>query len=93
VVRKEPRQALLTKATGRRGRRILLEERQRDRAVDLAEHVRGAGPEAPKLGAQLVRHRDPCADEVRACARERPQRLGLISVGHQDPVAVAVGPG
>ena len=92
VAREELCHALFTEAAGRGGRRVALQERERDRAVDLREHARSAGPEALQLGAQLVRERDPRADEVLAGARERPQRLGLIAVGHQDPVAVAVGP-
>ena len=50
------------------------------------------GPVALELGAQLVGERDPGRDEILARAGQRPQRLGLIAVGNQDPEAVAVGP-
>ena len=92
VAREELCHPLLTEAAGRGGRGIALEERERDRAVDLREHARSAGPEALKLGAQLIRERNPRSDEVLTGARERPQRLGLIAIGDQHPVAVAVGP-
>ena len=92
VAREELCHPLLTEAAGRGGRGIALEERERDRAVDLREHARSAGPEALKLGAQLIRERNPRSDEVLTGARERPQRLGLIAIGDQHPVEVAVGP-
>jgi hypothetical protein len=71
--------------------RVALEERQRDRAVDLGEPVGGAGPEGLQLRARLVREGDPLVDEILAGARERPQRLGLIAVGHEHREAMAVG--
>jgi hypothetical protein len=78
-------------AAGVGRRRVAAQERERDRAVNLGEDLRGAGPEALQLRAQLVGQREPMADEVFARAGERAHRLGGIAVGDQHPVTVAVG--
>ena len=51
----------------------------------------GAGPEARELVAQLVSQPDPGAHQTLPRAGHRPQRLGLVAVGHQHPEAMAVG--
>src|SRR6266545_5407551 len=71
VARQEAFQALLAEAAcvGRAG--VALEERQRDRAVDLGEDRRCAGPEALQLRPEFVGQRDPRVDEVLAGADQR----------------------
>jgi hypothetical protein len=72
MAREEARHPLLAEPVRVGGGRVAAQERERDRAVDIGEHVRGAGPEALQLRAQLVRERDAMLDEVLAGARERP---------------------
>jgi hypothetical protein len=62
----ERRQALLTEPVGVRGAGIALQERERDRAGQIAEQPDRSGPEPLKLRAQLVAHRHPRLDEVLA---------------------------
>ena len=77
----------------RRG--IPLEEGERDRAVDLGEDRRGAGPEAFEQGAQLVGELDAGGDaggdEVVAAAHQRAQGADRVRGGRERAEAVAVG--
>ncbi len=86
----ERRQALLAEPAGVRGAGVALQERERDRAGQMAEESDRRRPEPLKLRAQLVAHRHPRFDEVLAGARERAQRLGLVAVGLKDPEAMSV---
>lgn len=90
LARQQPLHAFLAKADGV-GRRWVAPERQRDRAVDLGEHLDGAGPEALQFRAQLVGQREPLAHEILARPRQRPQCLGGIAGGDQDLESVGVG--
>ena len=81
VAGQERLQALGAEAAGVGGAGVALEERERDRRVDLGEQTGRAGPEALQLGAQLVGQRDARLDQVLAGARERPDRLGLVASG------------
>jgi hypothetical protein len=87
----EGRQPRLAQTRARPGGRGTGQERQRDRTVDRREQADRAGPEPIELGAQLAGQRDPRRDEILPRAAQRPQRLGLIAIGLQDPEAVAVG--
>jgi hypothetical protein len=49
------------------------------------------GQKARELVAQLVGQTNPGAHQTVARAGHRPQRLGLVAVGHQHPKAVTVG--
>jgi hypothetical protein len=71
--------------------RIALQQDQRDRAVEVGEQQRRAGPEALQLGAQRVGQRHPGADEILARTRQRAQRLGLVAIGLEHPEAVMIG--
>lgn len=72
--------------------RVARQKRQRDRTVDLKEDPDRARPEALELAAQLVGQRDASVHEILASARQRAQRLGVITVGLQAPEAVMIGP-
>ena len=87
----ESGQPLLAQTAGVHRAGIAGQERKRDRAVDVSEQSDGAGPEPLKFCAQLVGQRDPGGDEILTRARQRPQRLGLIQVGLQQPEAMPVG--
>ena len=93
VAREEPGQPLLAQAMSVARAGVALEERQRDRAIDIGEHLGGAGPEALQLRAQLVGDPDAMADEILAGASQRAQRLRSVAVRDQDPETVPVGPG
>jgi hypothetical protein len=93
VAGEEALKALLAEPARVDRRRVALEEHERDRAVDLGEDPRRAGPELLELGAQLVGQRHARVNEVLTRARERAQRLGRVRVRHQHTEAVAVGAG
>ena len=84
-------QALGAEAAGVGVAGVAGQEGERDRAVELAEDPRRAGPEGVELGAQLVGQRDPGADQVFAGADQRAQRQRLVGAGGQRGEAVAVG--
>lgn len=72
------------------------DERERDLRPRVAlhgvdAHAGGYGPEALKLGAQLVGQRHAGLDQVLMRADQRPERLGRIRVGDEHPVAVTAG--
>ena len=59
--------------------------------MQIPEQAQRTRPEPRKLRAQLVGQRGPGANQVLSCSGQRPQRLGLIAVGLQDPEAVVIG--
>jgi hypothetical protein len=79
VAGQEARHALLAETVGIGRGWVALEELKRDWAVDVAEDMRGAGPERLQLRAQLVGDRDTVTDEVLARARQRDR--GRIPAG------------
>ena len=87
----EAGQALGTEASGRFGRRIALEEGERDRAGDVGEDHGGARPEARQQSGQLVRQRDPGLDQVVAATDQAAQGLDGVGLRLERPQAVAVG--
>ena len=91
LAEEEPVQARFSQAARIRGAGVALKERERDLAVQIAEQAQRTRPEPRKLRAQLVSQRGPGANQVLSCSGQRPQRLGLIAVGLQDPEAVMVG--
>ena len=92
VVARQPlRQALVGQRARVDGRRVTLQERERDRAVEIAEDHGRSGPEALQLSAQLVAQRHALLDQQLAPACERPERLGPVAVGHQLAEAMRVG--
>jgi hypothetical protein len=91
VAREECGHALGPQALGVGGAWVALQERERDRAVDGGEHACSAGPEAIKLGSELVGDRDARFDEVFAAAGQCTQRAGVVAVGAQRPEAMCVG--
>ena len=84
-------QALLAQRSGLDRAGVLLQERQRDRALELVEDPDRAGPEALQLGAQLVAQRHARLHEILPAAAQRPQRLGLVAVGLKYPEAMVIG--
>ena len=92
MAREKPAEALRTEGVRVLRAGVALDEREADWTVDVFEDHRRARPVALEFGAELVRERDPGLDQVLTRAGQRPQRLGLIAVGHQDAEAVAVGP-
>jgi hypothetical protein len=70
---------------------VVLEEGQRDRAVEGGEELRGSGPDAVEFGAQLVGQRDARMDEVLMGAGERAQRARGVAVRLERAEAMAVG--
>jgi hypothetical protein len=89
----ERHQALLPERAGVLGAGIALQERKRDRAIEIVKQTDRAGPEPLKLSTQLIGHRHPRADEILSGPGQGPQRLGLIAVGFKDPEAMSIGPG
>ncbi len=75
------------------GAGVALQERERDRRVDVSEQARGAGPERVELGAQPVGQLDAAGDEVFAGAGQDTQRDRLVARGRQRGEAVVVGAG
>jgi hypothetical protein len=75
------------------GRGVALEERERDRAVEVREDHGRAGPEPLQLGAELVAERDALLDEDLATTGQGAERFGLVAVGCECSEAVAVGAG
>ena len=83
-------ESLLTQTAGVNRRGIPLEERQRDLRVDAEEHLASARPKAGELIAQLVGQPDPRAHQTLSGSCHRPQRLGLIAVGHKHPKTMTI---
>ena len=91
VLGEEAGQALGPEARGRFGRRIALEEGERDRAGESAEDAGGARPEALQQGGQLVGQGDLRADQVVAAAHQAAQGFDGVGLGRERAQAVAVG--
>src|SRR5664279_1557042 len=77
----EPGQALCAEAASVGWAGVALQERERDRAVELREQADRTRPEPLELRPQLAAQRHASVDEILARAGQRPQRLGLIAVG------------
>jgi hypothetical protein len=90
---KERRQALDAERAGVLRAGVALQERERDRAVERAEQTDRRGPEPFELGAQLVAQPNPGLHQILSAAAQRPQRLGLVTVGLEHAKAMAVGSG
>jgi hypothetical protein len=90
VAGEELAEASLAKSSrvGRAG--VSLQERKADRAIQLGEQDSRCRPEALKLSAELVAHRDALTDELLSATSHRPERLGLIRVGAQRPKPMTV---
>jgi hypothetical protein len=91
VAFEERAEALLAEVARVHGAGVALQEAERDRRVDLAEHLRRARPEALQLRLQLSRERLPRMDQVLATATQCPQRLRPIAVRDQHAEPVTVG--
>ncbi len=91
VLGEEGGQALGSEAHGRFGRRVALEEGERDRAGEIGEDAGGAGPEALQQGAELVGEGDVGGDEVVAAAHQGAQGFDGVGLGRERAQAMAVG--
>src|SRR5450755_4588321 len=91
LAREKPGQARLAEPARVGGAGVALKKRERDLAVQIAKQAQRSGPEALKLGPQLVAKRGPRADEILPPAGQRPQRLRRIRVRLEHPEAVIVG--
>ena len=89
-VAEERGQPLLTEGSGLGEAGILLQERQRDRAVKRAEDLDRSRPEPLELGAQLVAQRRARRHEILPPAAQRSERLGLVAVGLEHPEAAMI---
>jgi hypothetical protein len=85
-------QSLLAQPTRIPWARIALQERERDPTVKGTEHADRARPEPLQLRAQLVGQRYPRGHEILPRSGQRPDHLGLIAIGPQEPEAMTIRP-
>jgi hypothetical protein len=84
--------ALLAEACGRLRRRIPLQERERDLALDVGEDGLGAGPEGVQGGGELVAGGHALADQLTPGPHHRPQRPGGVRERRERPQLVVAQP-
>jgi len=91
VPREEAREAARGEPRRVRRRRVRIEEGEADRAVDVGEESRGAGPRGLEQRAELVGEADAGRDQVVARAHGGPEGAGRVARRLEAGEAVAVG--
>ena len=90
VLGTEGSHALRAERLGGLGRRVALDEGQRDRRVDVGEDRGCAGPERLQQGAQLVGQLHSGSHQIVATAHQSAQCENLVALRRQGLEAVAV---